>query len=115
MPLRLFADRERAGALAARALFNGALQSTFYFLTLYLQGVSGNSPFQTGLAFLPQTAIGFLIAAAVIALAITLLAARSRAPIRGGQVRRSRPGDRPAGASAAARFRRARSAQRRSS
>ena len=65
LPLRLLADRERAGAYAARFLFNGALLSTFYFLTLYLQGVSGYSPLQAGVAFLPQTLMAFAVAAAV--------------------------------------------------
>jgi EmrB/QacA subfamily drug resistance transporter len=59
MPLRLFASRERAGAYAARFLFNGALVSTFFFLTQYLQGVLGFSPLQAGLAFLPLTALAF--------------------------------------------------------
>ena len=56
MPLRLFADRGRAGAYAARFLFNGVLVSFFFFMTQYLQGVSGYSPLQAGLAFLPVTA-----------------------------------------------------------
>jgi MFS family permease len=41
MPLRLFASRQRAGAYAARFLFNGVLLSFFFFMTQYLQGVSG--------------------------------------------------------------------------
>jgi EmrB/QacA subfamily drug resistance transporter len=68
LPLRLFADTERAGAYAARFLFNGALLSTFYFLTLYLQGVSGYTPLQAGLAFLPQTIAAFAVASRVPAL-----------------------------------------------
>jgi EmrB/QacA subfamily drug resistance transporter len=55
MPLRLFSSRERAGAYAARFLFNGALLSFFFFMTQYLQGVHGDSPFEAGLAFLPVT------------------------------------------------------------
>ena len=53
MPLRLFADRGRAGAYAARFLFNGVLVSFYFFMTQYLQGVSGHTPLQAGLAFLP--------------------------------------------------------------
>jgi EmrB/QacA subfamily drug resistance transporter len=64
MPLRLFADRERAGAYAARFLFNGALVSWFFFMTQYLQGVSGFTPLQAGLAFLPVTGAAFAAAAA---------------------------------------------------
>ena len=56
MPLRLFADRQRAGAYAARFLFNGALLSFFFFMTQYLQGVRGATPLQAGSLFLPVTA-----------------------------------------------------------
>ena len=63
MPLRLFASRQRAGAYAARFLFNSVLLSFFFFMTQYLQGVSGYSPLQAGLAFLPVTAAAFAAAA----------------------------------------------------
>ena len=53
MPLRLFADRGRAGAYAARFLFNGVLVSFYFFMTQYLQGVSDLTPLEAGLAFLP--------------------------------------------------------------
>src|SRR3954453_2827473 len=58
-PLRLFADRERAGALVARMLVVGAMFSMFFFLSQYLQGVRGWSPLHTGLAFLPLTLVLF--------------------------------------------------------
>ena len=63
MPLRLFADRGRAGAYAARFLFNAVLVSFFFFMTQYLQGVTGVSPLEAGLAFLPVTAAAFAAAA----------------------------------------------------
>ena len=63
MPLRLLADRGRAGAYAARFLFNAVLVSFFFFMTQYLQGVSGLSPLQAGLAFLPVTGAAFAAAA----------------------------------------------------
>ena len=63
MPLRLFADRGRAGAYAARFLFNGVLVSFYFFMTQYLQGVSDYTPLQAGLAFLPVTAAAFAAAA----------------------------------------------------
>src|SRR5581483_10746226 len=47
-PLRLFASRERAGAYVARMLIVGAMFSMFFFLSQYLQGVRGYSPFRTG-------------------------------------------------------------------
>jgi EmrB/QacA subfamily drug resistance transporter len=64
MPLRLFADRVRAGAYTARFLFNGVLVSWFFFMTQYLQGVSGFTPLQAGLAFLPVTAAAIAAASA---------------------------------------------------
>jgi EmrB/QacA subfamily drug resistance transporter len=64
MPLRLFGDRIRAGAYVARFLFNGVLVSWFFFMTQYLQGVSGFTPLQAGLAFLPVTGAAFAAAAA---------------------------------------------------
>jgi EmrB/QacA subfamily drug resistance transporter len=58
-PLRLFADRVRAGAYAARMLLVGGMFSMFFFLSQYLQGVHGFSPLQAGLAFLPMTVVLF--------------------------------------------------------
>jgi predicted MFS family arabinose efflux permease len=63
LPPRLFADRGRAGAYAARFLFNGVLVSFYFFMTQYLQGVSDLTPLQAGLAFLPVTAAAFAAAA----------------------------------------------------
>ena len=42
-PLHLFASRQRSGAYAARVLVTGAMFSTFFFLTQFLQGVGGYS------------------------------------------------------------------------
>jgi EmrB/QacA subfamily drug resistance transporter len=58
-PLRLFASRERNGAYLARLLLVSGNFSAFFFLTQYLQGVSGFSPLQAGLAFLPMTVMMF--------------------------------------------------------
>ncbi len=41
------------------------LLSFFFFMTQYLQGVSGYSPLQAGLAFLPVTAAAFAAAAVI--------------------------------------------------
>jgi len=62
LPLRLFADRGRAGAYTARFLFNGVLVSFYFFMTQYLQGVRDYTPLQAGLAFLPVTAAAFAAA-----------------------------------------------------
>jgi EmrB/QacA subfamily drug resistance transporter len=58
-PLRLFANRGRAGAYVARLLLAGGMFSMFFFLSQYLQGVHGFSPLQAGVAFLPMTAVMF--------------------------------------------------------
>ena len=62
MPLRLFADRRRAGAYLVRMLYLGAMIGFFFFTSQYLQGVLGFSPLQAGLAFLPMSAINFAVA-----------------------------------------------------
>jgi EmrB/QacA subfamily drug resistance transporter len=59
MPLRLFADRERTGALVGRLFLVGSMFSTFFFLTQYFQGVKGFSAIEAGFAFLPMTAVMF--------------------------------------------------------
>jgi EmrB/QacA subfamily drug resistance transporter len=54
-PLRLFSSRERVGAYLARILAVGAMFSTFFFLTQYLQVVQGYGALAAGCAFLPLT------------------------------------------------------------
>jgi EmrB/QacA subfamily drug resistance transporter len=65
MPLRLFRSRERSGAYAARILFLGAMMGFWFFITQFLQGVSGYSPIEAGLAFLPMTVVNFAVAITV--------------------------------------------------
>ena len=65
MPLRLFADRRRAGAYLVRMLYLGAMIGFFFFTSQYLQGVLGFSPLQAGLAFLPMSAVNFAVAVVV--------------------------------------------------
>jgi EmrB/QacA subfamily drug resistance transporter len=60
-PLRLFADRTRSGAYAARMLTVGGMFSMFFFLTQYLQGVRGESPLEAGISFLPMTLVLFAL------------------------------------------------------
>jgi EmrB/QacA subfamily drug resistance transporter len=60
-PLRLFADRTRSGAYAARMLAVGGMFSMFFFLTQYLQGVRGESPLEAGISFLPMTLVLFAL------------------------------------------------------
>jgi EmrB/QacA subfamily drug resistance transporter len=65
MPLRLFASRERAAAYAGRILFLGAMLGFWFFITQFLRSVSGYSPLQAGIAFLPMTVVNFAVAVAV--------------------------------------------------
>lgn len=55
MPLRLFANRNRASAYLNMVLFVATLFSVFFFLTQFMQDVLGFSPLITGVAFLPMT------------------------------------------------------------
>ena len=64
-PLRLFASRERTGAYVTRVLVVGAMFSTFFFLTQFMQGVSGFSALQCGVAFLPMTLVMFTVVRSV--------------------------------------------------
>lgn len=59
MPLRLFASRERSGALLARMLYLGAMMAFWFFTTQFLQKVIGMTPFEAGIAFLPMSLINF--------------------------------------------------------
>lgn len=59
VPLQLFASAQRTGAYLGRILIVGAMFSTFYYLSQYLQNVRGLSPLTTGLAYIPITAMFF--------------------------------------------------------
>jgi EmrB/QacA subfamily drug resistance transporter len=56
LPLRLFADRNRAAGYANFFLGPAAMMSTFFFLTQFLQNLRGYSALATGFAFLPMAA-----------------------------------------------------------
>lgn len=53
MPLRLFADRDRATAYIARLMLVAGSLGAFFFMSQYMQIVLGWTPWQSGLAFLP--------------------------------------------------------------
>ncbi|KOU55338.1 MFS transporter [Streptomyces sp. MMG1533] len=55
LPLRLFADRDRAGGYAGILLLPAGMFGAFYFLTLIGQQVLDYSPLRAGFAFLPLT------------------------------------------------------------
>ncbi|MGW9211224.1 MFS transporter [Embleya sp. NPDC055664] len=56
LPLRVVAERNRAGIYLSLGLAIIAMFGMFLFLTYYLQIVKGFSPVKTGLAFLPMIA-----------------------------------------------------------
>jgi EmrB/QacA subfamily drug resistance transporter len=56
LPLRLFADRNRAAGYANFFLGPAAMMSAFFFLTQFLQTVRGYGALTTGFAFLPMAA-----------------------------------------------------------
>jgi EmrB/QacA subfamily drug resistance transporter len=63
--LGLFANRAVAGANGYNFLLGAAMASSFFFVSLYLQGVLGHGPALTGLQFLPfalGVAVGSVIA-----------------------------------------------------
>jgi len=60
LPLRLFANRERSGANAARVLFVGAAMGFFFYTTQYLQAVMGLRASWAGIAFFPSMLVNFL-------------------------------------------------------
>jgi len=56
LPLRLFADRNRAAGFGNFFLGPAAMMSMFFFLTQFLQDVRGFGALTTGFAFLPMAA-----------------------------------------------------------
>jgi EmrB/QacA subfamily drug resistance transporter len=57
MPLRIFRIRSLIGSSIVRGMLIAGMYASFFLGALYLQGVRGYSPLDTGLAFLPQTVI----------------------------------------------------------
>ncbi len=61
-PLRLFAERARAGSYLARVFINGGMFSFFFYISVYLEGARNYSPLDVGYAFLPLTMVMFTTA-----------------------------------------------------
>jgi EmrB/QacA subfamily drug resistance transporter len=61
LPLRLFRDRTFTGAQVAVATLAATFFAGFLYMTLYLQTVLGLSPIETGLVYLPGTALMFVV------------------------------------------------------
>ncbi|MEA2231615.1 MAG: hypothetical protein QOD83_1431 [Solirubrobacteraceae bacterium] len=61
--LSLFSNRTFAGASIAAFALSASMFAMFLYLTLYLQTILGHGPLETGLRFLPVTALSFVAAA----------------------------------------------------
>lgn len=70
LPLRVIADRTRAGSYLVVFVAGIGMFGIFLFLTYYLQQNLGFSPIRTGLAFLPM--IGMLVVTATTATGVLL-------------------------------------------
>ncbi|MGH8967305.1 MAG: MFS transporter, partial [Actinomycetes bacterium] len=75
-PLKMFRDRNRAGAYAMMLCLAAAMFGMFFFLTLFVQDVLGYSPLRSGLALLPLT-VGVLGGATLAQQSIKRLGIRS--------------------------------------
>jgi EmrB/QacA subfamily drug resistance transporter len=76
LPLRLLADRNRAGAYATVLVIGAGLMGTAYLALLFLQQVLRYSPFEAGLATLPF-GFGIVIASAVASRLVEKLSPRA--------------------------------------
>jgi hypothetical protein len=57
MPMRIFANRSRAGAYLIMLIIGAAMFGMFYFMTFFIQGVMGFSSLKTGASYLPFSAV----------------------------------------------------------
>lgn len=65
LPLHIVWDRARGGAYSSIAIAGSSVFAVFLFLTYFMQQNLGYSPLKTGVAFLPMTAMIFLVAPTV--------------------------------------------------
>jgi EmrB/QacA subfamily drug resistance transporter len=61
LPLSLFRQRRFTGAQVAVFGISSSFFAVFLYITLYLQGVLGLSPIETGLVYLPGTVLMFIV------------------------------------------------------
>ena len=75
LPMRVLAERNRAGALLIMLCIATGLFGVFFFLTLFIQTVLGYSPIRAGIAFLPF-AVGVVIGSALASPLVTRIGPR---------------------------------------
>jgi EmrB/QacA subfamily drug resistance transporter len=80
LPLRVLAERNRAGSFAGNVLFAGALMTYGVFLVYYLQGSRGWSAIESGLGILPLA----LAAIAVVPIGARLVGRVGPRPVLAG-------------------------------
>jgi EmrB/QacA subfamily drug resistance transporter len=76
LPLRVLADRNRAGSYLAVLIVGIGMFGVFLFLTYYLQQTLGYSPVRNGLAFLPMIAAVMLTSTSANTLLLTRVGPR---------------------------------------
>jgi EmrB/QacA subfamily drug resistance transporter len=75
MPLRIFENRNRAGAYGVMLIVGAALFSMFFYLTQFVQDILGYSPIKAGFAFLPVS-VCIILAAGTASQLITRTGAK---------------------------------------
>jgi EmrB/QacA subfamily drug resistance transporter len=75
LPMRVLADRNRAGAYLIMLCIATGLFGLFFFLTLFIQTVLGYSAIRSGIAYLPF-AVGVVIASALASQLVPRVGAR---------------------------------------
>lgn len=75
MPLRIFENRNRAGAYGVMLIIGAAMFSMFFYLTQFVQNVLGYSPIKSGFAFLPVS-VCIVLAAGTASQLITKVGAK---------------------------------------
>ena len=75
LPLRVLANRTRAGANLAVLLASTAMFGAFFWQTFFMQGVLGYSPVQTGVGFLAVT-VGIIVSSAIVSSLVTKVSPR---------------------------------------
>jgi NAD(P)-dependent dehydrogenase (short-subunit alcohol dehydrogenase family) len=84
VPLRIFADRNRAASLVALLMVNVGIFAAFLFLTYYMQQSLHYTPVKTGAAFLPI--IGGMFAGSAVALNVLPRLAGPRVTVPSGML-----------------------------
>jgi EmrB/QacA subfamily drug resistance transporter len=80
LPMRIVLDRNRAGSYLAMFTSAAGMFAVFLFLTYYLQKTLGYSAVQTGVAFLPLTAMLVVVSGLASTLLVTRVSPRLLVP-----------------------------------